>query len=71
MCAKNDLKTFALLILCLFATTGCPATTVSRVTPAGERPPDVKLVITFRDDATGKTEIHQVVSPQVLIATTC
>lgn len=63
MCAKNDLKTFALLILCLFATTGCPATTVSR-TPVGKRPPDVKLVITFRDDTTGKTEIHHVVSPQ-------
>lgn len=64
MRGKNDLKTLALLILYLFATTGCPATTVSRVTPAGERPPDVKLVITLRDDTTGKTEIHQVVSPQ-------
>lgn len=64
MCAKNDLKIFALLIICLFATTGCPTTTVSRVTPGDETPPDVKIVVTFTDLTTGKTEVHQAVSPQ-------
>lgn len=64
MRGKSDLKAFALLTICLFATTGCPAATVSRTTPADATPPDVQLIITFRDQTTGKTETRQVVSPQ-------
>ncbi|MFQ5960406.1 MAG: hypothetical protein ACE5MG_03345 [Candidatus Methylomirabilales bacterium] len=57
---KMPIKTFPLLIICLLAVTGCPA---SRATRGDQTPPDVKLVVTFTNLATGKTEIHQAVSP--------
>jgi len=50
-----------LLIICLFVATGCPAT---RMTAGDQTPPDVTIVVTFTNLTTGKTEVHQAVSPQ-------
>lgn len=60
---KIHLKASPVVIFCLFALTACPSTRVSRVKRADQTPPEVTMVITFRDSATGKTTLHQVVSP--------
>lgn len=60
---KRHLKIFPVVIFCLLALTACPSPRVSRVERVDQTPPDVTMVITVRDPATGKTTLHQVVSP--------